>query len=88
MSTTPDKPGREPAGTSASGAATPAGWTRLPLEHLPSPTFWPAGLALGITFIFWALITSWVVLVIGIALFAASLAGWISDLRHEPKHHP
>lgn len=80
----------EPQGhtASSSNAPVPEGWTKLPLDHLPSPTFWPAGLALAITFIFWSLITSWVVLVIGIALFAASLAGWISDLLHESKQHP
>jgi hypothetical protein len=82
----PGKPETQEHG--ATTATVPEGWTRLPLEHLPSPTFWPAGLALGITFIFWSLITSWVVLVIGIALFAASLAGWISDLLHESKQHP
>jgi hypothetical protein len=62
------------------------GWTPLPLDHLPLPTYWPAGLALAITFIFWGLITSWVILVVGIIQFAASLAGWIQDIRHERKH--
>ena len=52
-------------------------------SHLPHPTFWPAGVALGITFIFWGIIASWVVLAVGIGLFARSLAGWISDIRHE-----
>lgn len=65
----------------------PRGWTKLPVEHLPAATFWPAGLALAITFIFWGLISSWVVLGVGIALFVGSLGGWISDLRHERKHH-
>jgi hypothetical protein len=63
----------------------PPGWTPLTPEHLPAPTFWPAGFALAITFIFWGLVTSWVVLVVGVALFAASLAGWIADIRHERK---
>jgi hypothetical protein len=67
---------------------TPPRWTRLTPEHLPQATFWPAGLALGITFLFWGLITSWVVFAVGIVLFAGSLAGWIVDLRHERKHHP
>ena len=66
----------------------PPGWTKLPVEHLPAPTFWPAGLALAITFIFWGFISSWVVFAVGLALFALSLAGWISDLRHERPHHP
>lgn len=59
----------------------------MPVEHLPPPTFWPAGFALGVTFVFWGLISSWVVFAVGVALFALSLAGWISDLRHERKHH-
>lgn len=61
-------------------------WTALPLEHLPLPTYWPAALGLAITFIFWGVITSWVVLVVGLALFAVSLGGWIYDIRHERKH--
>jgi hypothetical protein len=65
----------------------PAHWQRLPVEHLPVATFWPSGLALAITFIFWGLISSWVVLGIGIGLFAVALSGWITDLRDERKHH-
>ncbi|HVW20229.1 MAG TPA: hypothetical protein VHC86_03360 [Opitutaceae bacterium] len=51
--------------------------------HLPRPTFWPAGLALAITFLLWGLIASRVVLVVGVGLFASSLAGWIKDIRNE-----
>ena len=65
----------------------PPGWTPLPLEHLPAPTFWPAGLALAITFVFWGLISSWVVFAVGLLLFTLSLAGWIADIRHERKKH-
>jgi hypothetical protein len=61
----------------------PAGWKPLPPERLPRPTYFPAGLAMGTTFVFWGLITSWVVLAVGVALFAAALAGWITELRHE-----
>ncbi len=73
------------AGPSASGRhdPVPAGWTLLPAEHLPRPTFWPAGLALGITFVFWGLISSWVVGAVGWTLSAVSLAGWVRNLRHE-----
>jgi hypothetical protein len=60
-------------------------WVPLPAEHLPRPTYFPAGLAMGITFLFWGLITSWVVFVVGVALFIASLAGWITEIRHERK---
>ncbi|QYM78262.1 hypothetical protein K0B96_13255 [Horticoccus luteus] len=62
---------------------TPPDWEPLPPEVLPRPTFFPSGLAMGTTFIFWGLITSWVVLVVGVGLFIASLAGWISEIRHE-----
>jgi hypothetical protein len=60
-------------------------WEPLPEEHLPRPTYFPAGLALGIAFLFWGLITSWVVLAVGLSLFIASLAGWISEIRYERK---
>lgn len=68
-------------------AAPPSVWTDLPAEHLPTPTFWPAGLGLGITFVFWGLISSWVVFAVGVVLFVGSLAGWIVDLRHERNEH-
>ena len=64
----------------------PAGWERLPAEHMPPPTFWPAGLGLGITLLCWSVITSWVVFVLGLIVFAGSLAGWIVDFLHERGH--
>jgi hypothetical protein len=66
---------------------TPASpqWEELPHEHLPRPTYFPAGLAMGTTFIFWGLITSLVIFLVGLALFIASLAGWIAELYHERK---
>ncbi len=65
----------------------PSKWEALPAEHLPRPTYFPAGLAMGIAFIFWGLITSLVVFLVGLALFIASLAGWITEIRYERKHH-
>jgi hypothetical protein len=62
-------------------------WEPLPAEHLPRPTYFPAGLGMGIAFLFWGLITSWVIIVVGLALFAASLAGWITEIRYERKRH-
>jgi hypothetical protein len=64
----------------------PPGWEPLPPEPLPCPNFFPAGVAMGTTFIFWGLITSWVILVVGIGLFAASLAGWIYEILRERSH--
>ena len=59
----------------------------VPHEQLPRPNFFPAGLAMGTTFIFWGLITSWVIFAVGIALFIAALAGWIYEILHERNHH-
>ncbi len=65
------------------------GWEPLPHEDLPRPNFFPAGLAMGTAFIFWSIIASPVIFFIGLGLFAASLAGWISEIRrHERKYHP
>ena len=61
-------------------------WEPLLALPLPHPTYFPAGLAMGTAFLFWGLITSWVVFVVGLVLFAASLAGWITEIRHERKH--
>lgn len=63
--------------------ATHTGWQRLPRVHLPRPTWFPAGLAMGTTCILWGLITSWIILVVGLVIFAASLTGWINEIHHE-----
>ena len=67
--------------------AVPPGWQALPDEPLPHPTYFPAGLAMGVAFISWGLITTWVVFVVGVVLFAASLAGWITEICHEYESH-
>jgi hypothetical protein len=61
-------------------------WEPLPDERLPRPTYFPAGLAMGTTFIAWGLITSLVIFFVGMGLFIASLAGWITELRNARKH--
>ena len=46
------------------GATRVAGTTRtVPLPH---PTYFPAGLAMGVAFLFWGLITIWVVRLVGL----------------------
>ena len=60
-----------------------AGLKVLPDVPLPHPTYFPAGLAMGVAFLFWGLITTWVVWLVGVVLFAAALAGWITEIRHE-----
>ena len=70
-----------------SSSPIPPGWQALPPEPMPHPTYFPAALALAVTFIFWGLITSPIILAIGIGLFIAAMAGWIHELRHERKQH-
>lgn len=64
-----------------------ADWNKPLPEVLPRATWWPAAIALGATLICWGLITSIIVVVIGLIIFAASLAGWIGEIRHEQKEH-
>ncbi len=81
MKKPPDSP-KSPS--PAQGSTTrPPDWEPVVAGHLPEPTFWPAGLGLAITFLFWGLITSWVVFVVGLLLFICSLVGWIIDIRRE-----
>jgi hypothetical protein len=59
------------------------GYARPRPELIPHPSVWPPAMALGITFLAWGLITSPVVLGLGIALLVVSLSGWIGDIRNE-----
>ena len=63
--------------------AIPSGWQRLPETPLAHPTYFPAGVAMGAAFLFWGLITTWVVLLVGVVLFVTAVDGWITELRHE-----
>jgi hypothetical protein len=57
-------------------------WRRLEHIALPQPTYWPAVLALGIVFLAWGLVTSWLIFGAGLILLALALAGWIRESRH------
>jgi len=61
------------------------GWQALPRENLPQPTYFPSGLAMGTTFMFWGVVTSLVIFLVGLALFLASLAGWLHEIHLERK---
>jgi hypothetical protein len=60
-----------------------AGWSKARPERIPRPTVWPPAMALGVTLLAWGLITSPVVLGLGIVLLVASLGGWIGEIRHD-----
>ena len=59
------------------------GWSQPKPEILPRPTYWPAAMALGITFLFWGLVASPAISVIGLTLFGIALAGWIGEWLRE-----
>jgi hypothetical protein len=68
-------------------AGAPSDWNAPKPDILTKPTWWPAALAFGGTLTAWGLITSAIVLVIGLAVVIVSLAGWIGDICHERKEH-
>jgi hypothetical protein len=57
-----------------------ADWTVPKPDVVPRPTYAPAAMAFGITFFFWGLVTSPVVLVVGLVIFAVSLRGWVREM--------
>lgn len=71
----------------------PPGWHKPLPEHLPKAGYWPAIMALGITFMLWGLAVGFneivstiiILVLIGLILFTLALAGWIGDLRDERK---
>jgi len=72
-------PANEPA------VPAPADWNPPKPEILAKPTWSPAALAFGITLTAWGLITSAIVLAIGLVIVIGSLAAWIGDICHERK---
>jgi len=52
-------------------------------ETLPEPTYWPFFLALGLVFLGWGLLTTWLISLAGFIVLVLSLMGWINILRHE-----
>ena len=61
---------------------TKPGWQRVEHLHMPRPTYWPAVLALGITFIAWGIISSYLITAAGLLLFVVAIAGWTGELLH------
>ena len=52
------------------------------MQHLPKPTYAPALMALGLTFILWGAATSWIVSALGLVMVGAAAHRWIRDLCH------
>ena len=60
--------------------------THLQPDVMPTPTYMPAVVSLGISLLVWGLITSPIILIAGLAILALGVAGWIGDLTHESEH--
>ena len=58
-------------------------WEKAKPEVLPKPTYWPFFFAMGLAFISWGLLTTWVILVAGLLISTTALIGWINQMRHE-----
>ena len=52
-------------------------------EVLPEPTYWPFFLAMGLAFLGWGLLTTWLISLAGFIIIVIALIGWINILRHE-----
>lgn len=59
------------------------GWNRAQPEHLPRRTVWPVATALGTVLVFWAAVTSYLILAVGLGLLALATIGWIGEIRRE-----
>jgi hypothetical protein len=58
-------------------------WEKARPEKLPAPAYWPFFLALGLAFLVWGMLTTWIIEVAGLLIVIIALAGWIKILRHE-----
>jgi Rieske Fe-S protein len=65
-------------------------------QHLPGPSLWPIGFAIGVACVLVGLILSWAVAAVGAAIAVVSAALWIRDsargyttpVEHEPETRP
>ena len=60
-----------------------AQWHAPLAETLPKPSVYPVVLALGICFLAWGILTSWIVSAAGFLLSVVGCAGWIAELRRD-----
>ncbi len=52
-------------------------------EELPASTYWPIFMAFGVLLFLWGIITSAIVLGVGVVIMGIALTGWITELNHE-----
>ena len=54
--------------------------------HMPAPTVWPFVLAIGVTFLFAGLVTTWAVSVLGLVLMLFGSVGWFRNVFPHEQH--
>jgi hypothetical protein len=58
-------------------------WPKAKPQRLPRPSYFPFFFALSLLFLFWGMVSLWVMAVTGFVGLCVSLAGWIGDLLAE-----
>lgn len=59
------------------------GWSIARPEELPRPTYWPIVMSLGIVCLVWGVVSTFILSLVGLALFVIALIGWIGEMMHE-----
>jgi len=55
-------------------------WVTPPEQTIPHPTYAPAGLSLGVAFVLFGLVTSYLFCAAGVVLMAIALKSWIGGM--------
>jgi hypothetical protein len=69
-----------PETTSRSDLTNRQDWVAPPEQTIPRPTYAPAAMALGVAFVFFGLVTSFLFCAAGVVLMALSLKSWIGGM--------
>ncbi|WP_298867197.1 hypothetical protein [uncultured Gimesia sp.] len=60
----------------------PTQQTEQDIEQELEPTYSPAALAMGITFMLWGILTHWSMSLIGVAVIVGALWSWMNEIRN------
>jgi len=56
-------------------------WSKPRPERLPSPSFAPPLMALGLMCLLWGAVTTWIISAFGVVIAVIASVGWIRGLR-------
>lgn len=71
-------------GVSREPANDKEGWSTHPLPaRIPPPTWWPAATALSAVLMLFGVVTTPAFSIVGGIGLAASIGGWIGEMRHD-----